>query len=210
MKRSSVFFLVLTLAVFGVIQGWVLTEKFLPRDSVGALDASILGQTMTVGTPVSGLLLSINVTEGQHVEKGEPLFLVSPQSHLDPSGRAPVLIVAQNAGNVYGITSTVGSFVQASQILARVVDSSPAGLYIEATLPLRPEEFPDLALSQRATVQGKFLNSGEKIPAEVTSIGLYDGREETVDVRLKLLRDPKVTRAAPILGLPVDVRVMLK
>ncbi len=208
MTRSSILSFSIILVLFVAIQGWVLYAKFLQPTSIESLQASLMGETMMIGTPVSGIVQSVNVTDGQHVDKGQPLFVIAEQSPLEPNGELPVMIVAQRAGVVHGMDVTADSFVQASQILARVVDISPEGLYIQATLPLSPEKFPTLAVTQRAIVQSSFLNNGKPIAAVITNIGMFDGLKHTVDVRLRMLETlPK--GSTPIIGLPVQVTVMM-
>lgn len=204
MKRSSRIILVIIFLIFAVIQGWVLYAKFGPA-SFQTEQATLMGDTMMVGTPVSGIVRSVNVTEGQRVEKGQPLFMIFQQSPLDPDGGVPITIVAQHAGTVYGISAIPDSFVQASQLLARIVDTSPAGLYVQATLTVSPEEFSLVTTGQHATVQASFLNNNKSIAAVVTTVGLYDAVRRTVDVRLRMLTPPTNPDMDTIIGLPVNV-----
>ncbi len=207
MKRSSIFILIGILVIFGLIQTWVFREKFLTPSSVTATQASLTGDTIMAGTPVSGIVRAVHVKEGEKVERGEPLFTVFQQSPLDPDGGSPVSIVAQHSGYVYDIATTVDSFVQASQILARIVDTSPKSLFVKATLSVRPEVLSSITPGREATVQAKFLNKGTPAKALVSSVGLYDAAKKTVDVRLKFVSVPTVENIASVIGFPVEVRV---
>lgn len=208
MKRSSFFILLAILIAFVAVQGWLLRALFFQQSAITAVRASIMGETLLVGTPISGIVRSVQVAEGQRVSRGQPLFLIMEQSPLNPDGDALSAIVAQRAGTVYGIDVTVDSFVQASQILARIVDTDPQALYVEAVLPVTPEKLPAIGAFQPATVQGDFLRDTDPIPAVVTSVGLYDAEHGTVDVRLRMLRMPSSEHHDTLVGLPVAVTVM--
>jgi multidrug efflux pump subunit AcrA (membrane-fusion protein) len=139
------------------------------------------------------------------VEKGQPLFTVMQQSPQDPDGGGIVAIVAQRAGVIYDVKASVDSFVQASQILGRIVDVSPAGLYVAATLAIRPEDVRGVVPGSRATVRTQFLGDGRALPATVASVGFYDADKGTIDVKLRL-NDPVSEREAmAAIGLPVEV-----
>lgn len=208
MKRSSVIILIVIFVVFAATQGAVIYGKLRSSASVTATSAFVTGETLMVGTPVSGIVRAVYVTEGQRVDKGQPLFMVYQQSPLDPHGGTPMIIVAQRAGNVYGITAVVDSFVQASQILGRIVDTGPGGLYVQATLSVSPGRLPEIVQAMPAVIRAAFLDDGKDIPAVVTSIDLYDGVHKTVDVRLRMLTQPAFKDAATVVGLPVEVRVV--
>ena len=208
MKRSSVINFCIVLTLFGIIQGWVLYSQFIKPASIKTTQAYLTGQSVAVGTPVSGIIKSVNVTEGKHVEKGQPLFLISQQAPLESSGETPIAVVAQQSGTVYNIEVTANSFVQASQILAHIVDTDPKGLFVEATLSVTPEQFSSITPSRLATVQGALLNNGDPVPSVITSVDLYDGSKHTVDVRLRLLADASVPNVETILKLPVEVTIV--
>jgi multidrug resistance efflux pump len=207
MKKSSIFILIAILIVFGLIQTWVFREKFLTPSSIEATQATLVGETVTVGTPVSGIVRAIHVKEGQKVERGEPLFTVFQQSPLDPDGGSPVSVVAQRPGQIYDLNTTVDSFVQASQILAKIVDISPQGLYVKATLSVRPDVLSSVVPSREATVRASFLNKGAPTKAYVSTVGLYDAGKKTVDVKLKFASVPTIENIATVVGFPVDVSV---
>lgn len=210
MKRSSKIILLVILLVFGAIQGWVLHRKFLLPSSVRTLQATLLGETMMVGTPVSGIVRSVHVRDGQYVERGEPLLTVLQQTPLDPHGGMPVTVVAQRAGHVYGITAIPDSFVQASEILARVIDTSADGLYVEALLSVRPEDLPALTPGLPASVRASFLEEGRELPAAIAGIGMYDGVKSAVSVRLRFLAPLTGKSFDTVIGLPVAVSVLPK
>ena len=168
MRRSSFANIGIVLVLFGALQSWVMYAKFFQPVAHESTQAYLTGQTVTVGTPVSGIVQSVNVTEGQSVEKGQPLFLISQKSPLESNGERPVAVVAQQAGTIYNIEVVSNSFVQASQILAYIVDNRPQALYVQATLSLSPEEFSSIVPSRRATVQGPEINDGKPVPSVIT------------------------------------------
>ena len=207
MKRSSIINLAIVAIVFVAVQGWVIKAKFY-HFTLKTSHAYITGRSVAVGTAVSGIIKSVNVTEGKYVEKGQPLFLISRQSPQEPNGEEPVAIVAQQSGTVYNIEANVNTFVQASQVLAHIVDSSPEALSVFATLSLTPEQFAAIAPSQQATVQGSLFNNGEPITSVITSVSLYDGSTGTVELRLRMLEQPSIPNISAILKLPVEVTLL--
>jgi len=211
MKRSSIFILVGILILFGVIQGWAVYSKVLLPGSVRTAQAYLQGKTMTVGTPVSGILRSMYVTEGQKVQKGEAMFLIIRQSEQTANDGTPVTVVAQRSGTVSGLDATVDSFVQASQILAKIVDESFEGMYVEALIPVDPEDLGDMVPGRKAEVSAFFLNNGDfPVKAAIDTVGFYDGLKGAVEVKLKLLEQPMITSSSPVIGLPVDVSILTK
>lgn len=210
MKRRGLLSFSIVLTVFLMIQGWLVYKQFIRVPAMKTDHAFLTGQSVTVGTPVSGIVKSVNVTEGKHVEKGQPLFLISQQSPMEPNGDKPIAVVAQQAGTVYDVQVTANSFVQASQVLAHIVDSSPEGLYVEASMALQPEQLAELSPSRYATVQAALLNNGNPMSAVITSVGIYDGSTGTVDLRLRLVNSAVVLNGETILKLPVEVTILTK
>lgn len=210
MKWTSYLVLALVLFAVTVVEGIVLAHKYwFPKELV-AIEAQLMPAVLLVGTPVSGVVHTVSVREGYDVQKGDILFVVAQQSPLQPHGGNLVVVSAHRDGIITGIAAEAGSFVQASQTLAQIVDRSQSALYVDASVPLSLDDLALLQPPHGATVRARFLNDGKDIAAVVTSVSpLYDGDRGAVNVRLQLL-DPMKSSIPIVVGMPVSVSLSIE
>ena len=197
MKLSAIYTVTVVLLVFLTLQGWVLKNRVWSPNAINVEEAVLLGQTADVRTPETVQITDIVVEEGDRVEAGDVLFRVR--------GRGPFTLTASQDGIVTDIATTEGSFAQANETLARIIDTSSESLFIHARLGVEPEHVPKLKPGMVATVSADHLHDGEELDAVITSISPeYDSESRGVDVRLKFL-DPPDGLSPLLTGLPVDL-----
>lgn len=202
MKLSAVYAVTVVLLVFLTLQGWVLKNRIWSPNAINVEEAVLLGQTAEIRTPETVQVLDIVVQEGDRVDAGDVLFRVR--------GRGPFTLAASQAGVVTDIATTPGSFAQANETLARVVDTSADSLFIHARLGVEPEHVAKLKPGMMATVTADHLLDGRALDAVIASISPeYDSETRSVDVRLKFL-DPPDDLSPVLTGLPVDIAFQKK
>ena len=207
MKFSSFLIVILVLCVFIAVQGWIVSQKFLLPKRLEAAQAVIVGSTVEVGTPVSGLVTEVGVAEDQQVSQGQTLFAIVPQSPSDPQGGAPVLIAAQRKGVITDMVVTAGAYVRTSDKLARIVDNSIDAITIEASFPIDPADLGRVSATVPAIVRAPYINSNRPLAAVVSSVDPeYDAKTGTIDVRLRLLEFPEADMQLTV-GAPVQVTI---
>ncbi len=197
MKLSAIYTVTVVLLVFLTLQGWVMKHRIWSPNAITVEEAVLLGQAADVRTPETVHVLSIEAREGDRVEAGDVLFRVR--------GRGNFNLTASQDGIVTDIATTPGSFAQANETLARIIDTSADALFIHAVLRIEPEHVPKLKPGMVATVQADHLLDGEKLDAVITSVSPeYDAENRGVDVRLRFL-DPPEGLSPLLTGLPVDL-----
>lgn len=197
MKLSAVYTVTVVVLVFLAVQGWVIKNRIWSPNAITVEEAVLLGQTADVRTPETVQILSIEVDEGDRVEPGDVLFRVR--------GRGNFSLTASQGGVVTDIATLPGTFAQANETLARIIDTSPDSLFIHATLRIEPEHIGKLKLGMVATVSADHLLDGEPIDAVVTSVSPeYDAENRGVDARLRFL-DPPDGLSPLLTGLPVGL-----
>jgi hypothetical protein len=207
MRPSSIFTLIIVFVLFVVMEGAVLYSKYLAATSIDISESFIKGEAVTVGTPFGGIVKAVHVSNGQHVVRGQLLFTILVQSPGEDGDGTDAQVRSLNSGIVSDIAVTANSFAQAGQVLARVIDSHPGNIYVEAILPITPEEPNTIVPFQRATVTASFLNRGEPIVALVTNVDPYDDEKRTLVFRLRMLEPLTALQANTMVGLPVAVTV---
>ncbi len=210
MKRSSSFTLAVVVILFVLIQGWVMKEKFFGAKHVESTEAMLMGEDIAVGSPVAGFIADVSAAHGQRVRLGQKLFTVVPQSPLEPYGGEPHTVFALRDGIFAHESLTVGTFVQASQIVGHVLNNNPDSLHVLATIPIKPQLLSSITPLLTATVRSDLLNDGMPLRAIVTTVGSqYDWKKRAITVRLRLLDDPSQL-PSPASGLPVTVSIALR
>lgn len=207
MRISSVITLLVVLVLFITIETGVIYTKYFASQSIAIPQAHIMGDSISVGTPIGGIVRSIRVWNGQQVRKGQALFTILTQSPSAPFGGAEVTVTALHEGVVSDIAFTEDSFVQAGQVLARIIDVRPESLFVEALLSGIPGQSPAVVPFQRAHVRAAFLNGGDPIAAIITNVDPYDTLSQMFRFRLRMLEPLYITDTNMIVGLPVAVTV---
>lgn len=207
MRLSSYAVLLLVLALFFGLQGYLLVQTYFLPITLTSTHASLMRTELDIGTPVGGTVKNVRTYENQNVEAGAILLEITVQSVDDPRGSTVYQVRAPRAGIVIDITVEPGEFVQAGSVIAKLIDSDPHAQYIEATFPLAPEDRAKLQRFEHATVQATHLHNGQPLQALVTSVSpLYDSEKQTVDVRLRLQEGFSLEDdTAFVVGLPVTV-----
>lgn len=85
-RRPAVFiigFIVLAALVLGGTYYWYANRNLLSTD-----DAYVDGRVVTVAPQVSGLVVSLDVTDNQFVHRGDPLIHIDPRSYMSERNRA--------------------------------------------------------------------------------------------------------------------------
>ena len=170
MKITSLLILVIVLSVFLFIQGWIVIQKFGMPEELASTESILSGVSIEVGTPVSGLIENVLVQEGDSVKKGQTLFTIAPQSADQPEGGDVFTVRAEREGIITDIAAIPGTFAQASQQLARIIDTSSEAITIYTKLHVPPTKLvylPDIYPSLPATVRASYLNNNELIAATV-------------------------------------------
>ena len=210
MKVSSYFRLGIVLVIVAVIQGWLLMRIFVAPRVYTSAEPYIVGSTVDVRAPISGTLDSVTVHDGEHVDEGQTLFTVR-RTVVDPETQRlrdeSIVINAQLTGEIGDVSTVRGTFVQADQKLASIVDNSPDMLYVTARMSVTPRDVARIHRLMSATVTADFLSDGKPIDAMISSVNpLYDPQSKTLNVKLQLLRYPDELEGLP-LGLPVQVQI---
>jgi len=149
-KRKVLIFsvlIIMALAIAGVgLYYWVEGTNYVKTE-----DAQVTGDLVNVTPQISGKLLTLNVKEGQLVQKGQVLGRQDlgslPDSSLDMA-----IIRAPITGIILKKQSLVGVVVSTGQPLATMVDSS--ALYINANIEetnlerLKPGQTVDISIDQ--------------------------------------------------------------
>lgn len=197
MKLSAIYTVTVVLLVFLTLQGWAMQHRVWSPAAVTVEEAVLLGKGAEVRTPETVEVVSVDVEEGDRVEAGDVLFRVR--------GRGTFTLTASQDGIVSGITTTPGSFAQANETLAKIIDTSADSLFVLARLGVEPEHVGKVKPGMLATVTAEHINGGEPLDAVVSSVSPeYDAERRSIEVRLKLVNPPSAL--SPLLtGLPVDV-----
>ncbi|MDO8648196.1 MAG: HlyD family efflux transporter periplasmic adaptor subunit [Candidatus Peregrinibacteria bacterium] len=207
MKLSSYAFLCGIVLLFLLFQGWILLDRFWFPKQMASNDAVLMRTILDVGTPVVGTVQKVYVLENQPVKRNAMLFEVTAQTQVDPKGVMVVPIRSPREGIVMDIGVAAGEFVQASEILAKVVDGDADAQYVTARFTVSPQERFQMKPFLPATVIADHLNDGEPMPALVTSVSpFYDSVTRSVEVRLRLLK-PLDPDGLLSVGLPVTVEI---
>jgi multidrug efflux pump subunit AcrA (membrane-fusion protein) len=197
MKLSAIYTITVVVLVFLTLQGWALKNRVWSPSAVNVEEAVLLGRSADVRTPEAVQITSIVVQEGDRVEAGDVLFRVM--------GRGPFTLTASQDGVVTGIETTPGSFAQANETLARIVDTSADSLFVYARLGVDPEHVAKVRPGMLAVIQADYLNGGEPLDVVLTSVNPeYDTERRSVEVRFKLMEEPD-SISSLLTGLPVNL-----
>ncbi|MCV3206494.1 HlyD family secretion protein [Mesorhizobium sp. YC-39] len=85
-RRPAVFivgFIVLAALVLGGSYYWYANLNLVSTD-----DAYVDGRVVTIAPQVSGLVVSLDVTDNQYVHRGDPLIHIDPRSYMSERNRA--------------------------------------------------------------------------------------------------------------------------
>lgn len=124
-----------------------------------SLDAAFRGGSFTAAAPIQGYISGLFVTNGQHVEAGEPLATVAQNTHLFVKARLQPSYYAQ-LQNINGATIELdGKMVPLSDLEGSLVSY---GRSVEDDSPLIPVVF-------------KLKNTGKLIPGTFVPIAIQTG-----------------------------------
>ncbi|WP_245440949.1 HlyD family secretion protein [Mesorhizobium sanjuanii] len=85
-RRPAVFiigFIVLAALVLGGSYYWYANRNLVSTD-----DAYVDGRVVTIAPQVSGLVVSLDVTDNQYVHRGDPLIHIDPRSYMSERNRS--------------------------------------------------------------------------------------------------------------------------
>jgi multidrug resistance efflux pump len=197
MKLTTLYTVTIILLVFLTIQGWLVNQKFIASNSVQVVNAALVGKTAEVRSPEAVQIVSVWAKDGEEVSQGDRLFTVR--------GKGSFTISAPIDGTISNITGIAGTFAQAGEKLADLVDTSENTLYVKATIAVEPEDLQDVRPGLLGIVEAKFINDGEPVEMVVTSVDpVYDSNSRSVNVRLDF-RKPLGEVEGITTGLPVKL-----
>ncbi len=206
MKLSSIFTFGIVVILFLIIQGWVLTNRFIAPRVFTAVNAVLMGEATEIRTPMQGMIKSVAVKENEHVVTDQTLFVVTrvfADRDTQEMRQEDFSILAVGPGVITDVQVKNGIFIQAAQRLATVIDNSEDALYVLATIPVEPQDVPRIVPRMTAKVKGNFLFDGEPVDAMIVGVEpQYDANVRMLNVRLRLFRYPDGIENLP-LGLPV-------
>lgn len=210
MKVSSIFTFGIVVVAFLVIQGWVVARMFIAPRTFYAESALMIGESTEVRTPMQGMVKSIPVHDFERVMTDQTLFVIT-RTVTDPATQEvhqeDFPILALGPGVISDIRVKPGLFVQSAQQLATIIDNSPDALYVEAKIPVEPDDVPRFRARMSAKIQANFLFNGKPVDAMVVSVDpTYDAKIKMLTVHLRPFRYPDGIENMP-LGLPVDAWV---
>lgn len=210
MKLSSLLTLLAVLTLFVVFQGYIVLQRYWDPRAIVAEEAMIMGTTIKVGTPVSGIVQDVLVYENQWVERGQPIAKILPQSPVQPEGGAIHAITASRAGVITSIAIEEGSFIRSDETIAKIFDGDFEELYVRAYLSIPPEDVAVIRPMQRATVQANYLNNGQSLQGIVSSVDpRYDAKNQIIGVNLRFTEYP-MAMELPYEGVPVLAKVQVE
>lgn len=210
MKTSSFLRFGFIVVIFVLVQGFLLAKLFIAPRVFYSSTAYLEGMTVDVRAPVFGMLETVAIQEGEIVQEGQLMFVIS-RSFVDPQTQRwtneTMPIYTQQEGLVTSVSTVRGTFVQPEQKLARIINNSAESLYVGARFAVAPKDVRYLRQNSSATVRGDFLYNGAPVDALISFIDpQYDPQTGTIGVHLKLLRYPDDIETLP-LGIPVTVSV---
>jgi multidrug resistance efflux pump len=210
MRRSSYAIIACLVLAFTAFQGWLFLRTFWFAEPVTSVEAQLLRETVTIGTPVAGLVEEVHVELHQEVAKDDILLTVIPQSPQQPSGGRSLFLRAPRDGIVRTLETTEGDFVRASQELASVVDTDQTKSFVEASFSISPEQWKRLSSGLPAMVEIAYFTKEKDFHGVIASVSpFYDYEKHLADVRLHIVDTfPEEDRSFPS-GLPVEVTVRL-
>lgn len=207
MKFSSFLLLLFILATFVVVQGWLLHTKLMAKRVITAQAASIESVTVEIRSPVSGLIESVNVQEGQLVRQGQLLLTILIPSPIDPTVQTTQQLTAPLDGVITDYEVLPNVYTCCGEVLMKVVDTRLAAMYIEAQLPVAPERLAQIRPGLRATMRAGFLGEDVTVPLQVATVDpVYDGTAGTIGVTLRLPEGYQGLTSLPP-GVPVAVMI---
>lgn len=207
MKASSVLIIVVVVGVFVAIQGWLFREKLELRRVVKAKEAVITGTLLEIRAPAAGSIDTVEVSDGQRVQKDQPLFTMLLSKADDPTAAVRQVIVAQRGGIISGIHALQGAYTCCGEVLMTIVDMSPSSLRVQARLPIAPERLRHVRPGLPATMQAPYLHDGKPLRLTLERVdSLYEADDSTIGVTFQLTRVPEEILTLPS-GVPVAVQM---
>jgi multidrug resistance efflux pump len=149
---------------------------------VSSMSAKLLSDQYTVGTDYSGIITKQYVSEGQHVNTGDKLFVI--QSSLLNADLASgsiskndiaysldnqndIVLKSTGSGTISNIAYLEGSFVPANKEIATITKTG--SLYVQASYSLSP---PDYARIRNGNTVQVTLPNDQKVSASIFDISV--------------------------------------
>lgn len=210
-------YLVGVLVVVGAVAALALSMNDR-ISTVHDVSATVRTDDYTVGTPYAGMVVQRSVDVGDHVDEGDPLFVVQSSElardiandALEP-GKSPydirdankIVIRATSAGKVSEVAPIEGAFVAANSAMATVQEQGTS--YVQADFRLTPKQYALMRGADEVTVR---LPDEQTVRAEIDRIGVRtDG--DTAATRLRAVSPALNNRGLFASGTPVNVDVSL-
>ncbi|KRF34162.1 HlyD family efflux transporter periplasmic adaptor subunit [Nocardioides sp. Soil805] len=211
-------YLVGVLVVVGVVGALALSMNDR-ISTVHDVSATVRTDDYTVGTPYAGMVVKRAVDVGDHVDKGDQLFvvqsselardiandaLVPSQSPFDIRDGSKVVIRATSPGKVSEVQPSQGAFVAANSAMARVEEEGTS--YVQADFRLTAKQYALMRRADEVTVR---LPDERTVRAEVDRIGVHTDGDRAA-TRLRAVSPELDNRGLFSSGTPVDVDVTLR
>lgn len=186
-RLRLIFGLICVVALVGV-----LTLVFTQRQAQAAsVSAAIEAEQFPVGIDYGGTVVESVVTNGDHVEQGDVLFVILSTSLqadladglLQPESIAysvtsdgTISLTAAVSGTVHEVTTERGSFVQAGQVLATI--DRDGSLFVAAQYELTSRDYGRVEEGAPVTI---LLPDDQRVAGTVASVQVSttDGTAET-------------------------------
>ncbi len=187
--------------------------------TVHDVSATVRTHEYGVATPYPGIVVKRNVDVGDHVRKGQPLFVVQSsqlardianhalkpkKSPYDIRDGSKVVIRATSAGKVSEVHPIHGASVVANQTLARVQEKGTS--FVQADFRLTPKEYALMRRAKQVTVR---LPDQRTVQAEVTRLRVQTQGDQA-QTRLRAVSPLLDNRGLFASGTPVDVDVKIR
>ena len=187
--------------------------------TVHDVSATVRTDDYTVGTPYAGMVVKRNVDVGDHVRKGERLFVVqSPELARDIAHDAvkpkkspydirdgnKVVIRATSAGKVSEVKPIKGAFVAANSTMATIQERGTS--FVQADFRLTPKEYALMRRAHEVTVR---LPDERTVRAQVDRVGVHTDGDQAA-TRLRAVSPALDNRGLFASGTPVKVDVTLR
>jgi biotin carboxyl carrier protein len=187
--------------------------------TVHDVSATVRTNDYTVGTPYAGMVVKRTVDVGDHVDKGDPLFVVQSNelardisNHAIKPSKSPydirdgnkLVIRATSAGKVAEVQPIEGAFVTANSPLARVEEQGTS--FVQADFRLTPKQYAAMRRAHEVTVR---LPDDRTVRAKVERIRVRtDG--DSAATRLRAVSPRLDNQGLFASGTPVNVDVTLR
>jgi membrane fusion protein (multidrug efflux system) len=153
-RRPVVWIIIILVLVLGggaVFHYWQANRYIESTD-----DAFVDGRAIAIAPQVSGLVVSLDVTDNQFVHKGDPLIHIDPRQYINDRTQAEGILAtakAQLAGNKFGLEIAKKNFPAMLQQAQAQLATAKANLVKAQADYDRQKSLPKLATSQQEVDQ---------------------------------------------------------